>query len=122
MEDRIESCAFCGKELKFVGFLGCGGMITCNGKFFCNEDCYGKFLKKEEGGRVMGLIRDDLRQEVTELVQEALAGLGVIGDPRTIQLKCQRVDCFHNHSFWCQKEDGRIGIDCNGCCQSYQKW
>lgn len=61
-------------------------------------------------------------QSIKEAVKEALDEMGVIGSPETLQVKCQRSECLHNHCFWCQKSDGKIGMDEEGVCRSFEKF
>jgi len=68
-----------------------------------------------------GVIRD-AKEDIKGMIRESLVEMGVVGSPQTLQIKCQRIDCQFNFSFWCQKEDGKVALDEEGLCRSYSKF
>ena len=74
-----------------------------------NEEVHEAMVKEGEKG-------------LKELIKEALSEMGVVGDPRMLQVKCQKIDCEFNFSHWCQKGDGKVALDEEGLCRSYSKF
>jgi len=93
-------------------------MVSTNecGKGKC--DCYEEVGECEKMAQEHGVDA----QAVKEAVKEALAEMGVIGSLETLQVKCQRSECLHNRCFWCRKDDGKIGLDEEGVCRSFEKF
>jgi len=64
----------------------------------------------------------DANKNLKETIKEALAELGIMGDPKTLQVKCRYMDCIHNYGMWCRKDDALLFIDEERICRSYKKW
>jgi len=123
-ETWLTTCGKCGRTFRIKGKL--------EKPYVCSRcEAWGAHKKKHGGNQKMSDCKcggcDTAKEELEstylkEQVKEALAEMGVIGDPRTLQIKCQRIDCLHNYCHWCRKDDGKVVIDEQQECRSYSKF
>ncbi len=109
---------------------GCKGPLKYGGynRMFCSKGClrvYAERSEREASETPEDALADKLVAEVRKdfvgFVRDALDELGVSGKPSVIQVKCQRVDCYHNWYHWCRKDDGIVAINEDKECGSYKK-